>query len=257
MTKARENHYLQVADSSAIQVLRRKDRAIDIDNQLQRLLDKYASIASMPSGHQFVHIAATLAHCCAAVLAGLNMAPILFSLETGLDNSASWSDYGQTILPISIVFFLSLAIGLLISKIQFKRDDIAPRAYVYQHVYVWASLIVIVIYFALLYHIVRLGVDQASPQHTTRVHLVLTLSLAEIVIATFAHLGWTILSFHYRRWYYRRMAVSNKKHLLLAQQKCDRYYQYYLQTAPSKDFYLTLNIEQVLVKSLLPIKQNE
>lgn len=251
MNRAKENEYIQIADTSAIEVLRRKDQAADIKARAKRLQEKYAALSALPSGHQFVYMAATVAHLCAAILAGLNIAPILFGMEVELGAGASWSDYGQTILPISMVFFLSLGIGLLISRIQLERDEIAPKSFVYKHLYLWSSLIVIVIYFALVYHIVKLGIDQAGTDASARVSFILTLSLAEIVIAVFAHKGWSILSLRYRQWRYRRQIRRNKKRMLFAQQKCDRYYQYYLQAAKPEDIYLTSNIEQVLLQELV------
>ncbi len=255
MKKVKENEYMQVADTSAIDVLRRRDKAVDLKNRAKRLREKYRAISAMPSGHQMVYMVATVAHLSAAILAGLNIAPILFGLEVELDATATWSDFGQILLPISMIFFLTLGIGLLISKIQFERDEIAPKSFVYQHLYLWTSLIVVVIYFALVYHIVNLGIEQAGSAEKARVSFILTLSLAEIVIAVFAHKGWTILSFRYRTWRYRVKLRRNKKKMLFAQQKCDRYYQYYLQAAKPEDLYLTSNVEQVLLHELLDRKQ--
>lgn len=250
MTKSKENLYIQISDSSAIKAIKAKRKIQFWKNKTTRLSDKYNWVDILPSGSKIIALIAIGAHLFSAILAGINIGPILFSVHTNIFGNSTWAEIAKSILPIGMFFFMTLVIGILISKIKAKADPIIPHKYNYNHIALLGAIIVMVIYFGFLLHVVEIGAAKLKAENKEFAQLIINsiiwLSLIELVIGFFAHYGWTIGSHLIRQWWARKRLLHAESTYFKSEQRCERYYQYYIQSSKPDELYMTRNISEVL-----------
>lgn len=241
------NTFLLISDNHAIKVSKIEKRIASYRKRKMRIANKYSTLDSLNSGVKIAYLSAILAHLSSAILAGINIAPILFSVNVDLLVDVSAQEYAKVLLPVVVIFFLSLIIGVLVQKISFEKNEVVPFKINYKLGYIIGAFLVLIIYLGLIYHVIQIGIESLPNDSSKKyVHLIGWLSFAELVTGFFAHTGWSLALYLFRMWKYERKIEKSLVNKLKAHQNCELYYSYYTQVEKPEEIMMTSNIERVI-----------
>ncbi|KGE85693.1 MAG: hypothetical protein NXI26_10780 [bacterium] len=245
--RLKSNKFIKVADSYAIRVVRLQQKLGRWNTRQEELKKKYTKLLEESSGKKAASLLAIPAHLAAAIMAGVNISPILYSAHSLQIENLELRALLQSVLPIVMIFFVSAYIWILIGRANLYWSQEEPGHRVLENKrFILAGIAGIVIYLAFLSHIIKMGLDQSGAEYAPAVHLIWWLSFIELFIGIAVHTGWTLAAYYIRMGYLGRKIRRAERKILVSRQNCERYYHYHVQVTPPEELYTTTNIEYVM-----------